>query len=62
MSGRGADARHEAWLEAIERDGTNLTTFEAEFVESIREQIDRGRTLSDKQAEILERIYADRTP
>lgn len=51
-----------AWLEAVETDGVNLTAWETDFIESLREQVDRGRTLSERQAEILERIYAEKTP
>ena len=51
-----------AWLDAIESDGVNLTPKEEEFIASVRTQIDRGRTLSEKQAEWLEDIYARRTP
>lgn len=49
-------------LEAIEREGVNLTTWEEEFIESIRERVDAGRPLTEKQIEILESIYAKRTP
>ena len=34
-----------------------LTEWERNFVESVSEQLDRRGDLSDKQAEILERIY-----
>ena len=62
LSGRD-DPRHVEWLEAIEIDGRNLTTWEEEFVGSIRDRFDRGWTsLTEKQAEILERIYAEKTP
>lgn len=55
--------KHLDWLEAIESDGVNLTTWEEEFVASIRDRFDRGwTTLTEKQAEILERIYAQKTP
>lgn len=49
-------------LETIERGGVNLTAWEEGFIESIRDQLTAGRELSEKQAEILERIYAKRTP
>lgn len=49
-------------LETIERAGVNLTVWEENFVESLRTQLTAGRDLSDKQVEILERIYAKRTP
>lgn len=50
------------WLDALERDGVNLSTWETDFAESIRVQLSLGRRLSEKQAEILERIYAEKTP
>ena len=49
-------------LEDIERNGVNLTTWEEDFIESIRAQVDAGRPLSERQVEILESIYAKRTP
>ena len=49
-------------LEAIEHQGVNLTTWEEEFVESLRSQFDAGRDLTERQLETLERIYAQRTP
>lgn len=51
------------WLDKIETEGQNLSKWEEDFCESIREKFDAGRfQLSEKQAEILERIYADKTP
>ena len=50
------------WLLALETDGVNLTPWEEEFVASLRDQREHGRLLSDRQAEILERIYSERTP
>lgn len=54
--------RQSDWCDAILCDGVNTTAWEQEFVESMRDRIDRGLTLSEKQAEILEKIYAERTP
>jgi hypothetical protein len=34
-----------------------LTDWERGFIESIRERLDGGQGLSEKQAEVLERIY-----
>lgn len=45
-------------LEAIERQGNNLTVWEEEFVENLRRRIDAGEALTRRQAEILEDIYA----
>lgn len=50
------------WLDQIEQNGRGLTKWEEDFVESVSEQfIDTG-SISDKQEEILERIYAEKTP
>ena len=49
-------------LDAIEREGVNLTSWEESFIASLRVQIDAGRSLTEKQAQQLERIYAERTP
>ena len=54
--------RHDAWLAAIEADGINLTPWEEDFVASLKQQRESDRTLSERQAEILERIYCERTP
>jgi hypothetical protein len=61
--GRATDKQqvYEKWLSAIEKDGVNLSTWEEEFVSSVRAQFDKRGFLSDKQAEIIERIYAERT-
>jgi hypothetical protein len=53
---------HVEWLDAVESDGVNLSTWEIDFVQSLRRQMDAGRRLSEKQAEILERIFAEKTP
>ncbi len=39
-----------------------LTPWETSFMESITDQFDRSGRLSDRQVEILERIYAEKTP
>lgn len=55
------DPTHAYYLEVVETDGRNLSTWEEDFITSIREQLDQGRRLSERQAEILERIYAEKT-
>lgn len=50
------------WLETIEEQGRGLSVWEEEFVASVASQLDQGRSLSDKQVQILERIYAEKTP
>lgn len=54
-------ADQEIALETIERMGVNLTSWEEDFIESLREQMAAGRALTERQAETLERIYAKRT-
>ena len=51
----------EHYLRTIEEEGRNLNKWEQDFVESVREQFDERGTVSDKQEEILERIYTDKT-
>ena len=51
---------HSEWIEKCE-DSDRLSEWEEEFVASIKEQLQKKGSISYKQAEILERIYADRT-
>lgn len=58
------------WLDTVIESGVNLSSFEIDFIESLDAR--RGSRLfpgqpgalhlSEKQAALLERIYADRTP
>ena len=50
------------WLERCEGEARNLTDWERNFLESVQEQFDRSGHLSEKQIEILERIYCERVP
>lgn len=50
------------WITMIQEEGQNLNKWEEEFVESIAEQFERKNFLSDRQEEILERIYSEKTP
>lgn len=51
------------WVETIMSQGVNLTKWEEDFVQSIQDRFEEGRfNLSEKQAEILERIYVEKTP
>lgn len=50
------------WLDAIEQEASDsLTSWESDFVASLRRQFDEKRTLSQKQCDTLERIYAEKT-
>lgn len=50
------------WIEQVNDNGVNLSKWEKDFMESITEQWDNRQFLSDKQEEILERIYTDKVP
>lgn len=50
------------WCDMILAMGRNLTAWEQDFIESIDQQLTQGRSLSDRQVEILEQIYAEKTP
>lgn len=48
------------WFEIIESQARGLSTWEEEFLESAREQFNRRGELSDRQVEIVERIYTEK--
>lgn len=51
------------WIETIKTEASDeLSSWETSFVESIESQLRSGRLMSEKQHEILERIYAEKTP
>ena len=50
------------WIDRVNTEGVNLSAWERSFMESITDQFERSGRLSEKQAEILERIYAEKTP
>jgi len=49
------------WIERVNTEGRGLSKWESSFMESITDQFERSRSLSDRQEEILERIYAEKT-
>lgn len=49
------------WIESIQSTGHDLTKWERDFVESVAGQLEERGWISDRQEEILERIYAERT-
>jgi hypothetical protein len=49
------------WIELINTEGIGLTEWEECFMESLADQFDRSGSISDRQEEILERIYTNRT-
>lgn len=51
---------HYAWIEACQ-SSDKLTEWESSFISSLKGQLEKKGSLSGKQVEILERIYAERT-
>jgi len=49
------------WIDACMEVADDLTKWEYDFILSLQEQLERRPNLSEKQEEILERIYAERT-
>jgi len=50
------------WVYEIRVNGRGLTDWEENFVNFLDEQLSRTGSISLKQEEILERIYAEKTP
>lgn len=46
-----------AYIDQVNNEGRNLTKWEEDFMESITEQFELENWISNKQEEILERIY-----
>jgi hypothetical protein len=51
----------EHWITTVNEEGRNLSKWELDFMESITDQFKTRNWISDKQEEILERIYAEKT-
>jgi len=50
------------FITTVNEEGINLNKWELDFMESITDQFELSGRLSPKQAEILERIYSEKTP
>ena len=50
------------WIERINEEGRGLSQWEQQFMESITDQAGVSGSVSEKQQEILERIYVNKTP
>ncbi len=55
-------ADYKAWALACVTDGINLTEWEKSFVIDMVGLLDLRGQISEKQAQILERIYSEKTP
>jgi len=51
---------YQEWIEQCQLSD-RLTQWEEDFVESIKKQLEKKGSISHAQAEILERIYAEKT-
>jgi hypothetical protein len=51
----------EHFFKELERPAKELTPWELDFLISVKDQFDRKGRLSEKQFEVLERIYAEKT-
>lgn len=50
----------EHMLKSCEEEARGLTNWERGFLESLRDQFDRRSDLSDKQVDLLEKIYVEK--
>jgi hypothetical protein len=48
-------------LESLETPSRELTPWEVDFIASLKEQFEIRGSLSERQSEILERIYVEKT-
>lgn len=49
-------------VEEIEQLGKGLTPWELGFLESVSDQLTRGRPLTERQVEILDKIHDEKCP
>ena len=49
------------WLDALKHPRHELTKWEEDFIASVTEQFKSRGSISDRQEEILERVYAEKT-
>lgn len=49
------------WIKLVNDEGHDLTKWEEDFMESITQQFYETASISDRQEEILETIYANKT-
>lgn len=49
------------FLRELESPSRELTPWELNFLESVQGQFEQSHTLSDRQFEVLEEIYANKT-
>jgi hypothetical protein len=59
MRNQVEDIRH--WIETVNTEARGLTKWEEDFMASVTEQFQERGWISDRQEEIVERIYAEKT-
>lgn len=53
---------YQSWVNVIRDESSDkLTSWETDFMDSIEGRLAFGNNLTEKQAEILERIYTEKT-
>ena len=52
---------NEHYITSINEEGRNLTDWEKSFMYDVSDWFDRGGNLSEKQEEIVKRIYDEKT-
>ena len=52
---------HLHWIEQCQLSSDRLSDWEDQFVESVKRQLEKKGSISSNQAEILERIYSEKT-
>lgn len=53
---------YQSWIDAIRDEASErLTSWETNFIDSIGDRLTIGYNLSEEQATVLERIYAEKT-
>lgn len=50
------------WISTIQKDGRGLTPWENTFIADVARQAAGHGKFSDRQVELIERIYSDKTP
>lgn len=48
------------WVDSVLDQGERMTDWELHFAESIADQLEFGSGVSERQEEILERLYVDK--
>ena len=48
------------YIDSVNNEGRNLDLWERQFMESVTDRFDGGGNLSEKQEEVLVRIYEER--